>query len=63
MVITFSSLLLKNSADKWNTLVNFGSASTRLSGQFSVGANNRFGHLSLDGAEATSLELTLQTPE
>ena len=40
MVITFSSLLLKNSAGKWNTLVNFGSASTRLTGQFSVGANS-----------------------
>jgi len=39
MVITFSSLLLKNSAGKWNTLVNFGSASTRLTGQFSVGVN------------------------
>jgi len=40
MVITFSSLLLKNSAGKWNTLVNFGSASTRLTGQFSVGVNS-----------------------
>jgi hypothetical protein len=39
MVITFLSLLLKISAGKWNTLVNFESASTRLSGQFSVGVN------------------------
>ncbi|MFM8666589.1 MAG: hypothetical protein ACKOE3_10660 [Betaproteobacteria bacterium] len=39
MVITFSSLLLKNSAGKWNTLVNFESASTQLTGQFLVGAN------------------------
>jgi hypothetical protein len=43
MVITFLSLLLKISAGKWNTLVNFESASTRLSGQFSVGVNSQ-GH-------------------
>ncbi|MFM7343309.1 MAG: hypothetical protein ACKO3Q_11665 [Betaproteobacteria bacterium] len=40
MVITFSSLLLKNSAGKWNTLINFGSVSTQLTGQFLVGANS-----------------------
>jgi hypothetical protein len=44
MVITFLSLLLKISAGKWNTLVNFESASTRLSGQFSVGVNTVVKH-------------------
>jgi hypothetical protein len=39
MVITFLSLLLKISAGKWNTLVNFESAATSSNGQFSVGVN------------------------
>ena len=38
-VIDFLSLLLKISAGKWNTLVNFESASTRVDAQFSVGEN------------------------